>query len=202
MFVVGLTGGIGTGKSTVAAVFEEAGAVVIDADKIARDAVQKNQPAWRKIVKHFGRRVLLPNGEIDRKLLADIIFSDPRQKSLLDRIVHPFVKAETDRRLKKIEEEHPDSVVILDIPLLFEAGMNHHLAEIIVVYVPESIQMQRLRRRDRLSAAEAQARIRAQMPIEEKKSKATILIDNSTSPAVTRKMALKVFQDLQLRSRR
>jgi dephospho-CoA kinase len=202
VIVVGLTGGIGTGKSTVAAVFEEAGAVVIDADKIAKDAVQKNQPAWRKIVKHFGRRLLLPSGEIDRKLLADIIFNDPRQKSLLDRIVHPFVKAETDRQLKKIEEEHPDSVVILDIPLLFEAGMNHHLAEIIVVYVPEPIQVQRLRRRDRLSAAEAQARIRAQMPIEEKKSRATILIDNSTSPAVTRKMALKVFQDLQLRSRK
>ena len=201
MIVAGLTGGIGTGKSTVSAIFEEAGAIIVDADKIAREVVEKGRPAWQKIVKHFGRDILLPNGNIDRKRLADIIFADPQQKDRLNRIVHPFVIAETERRLKKIERDQPDSVVILDVPLLIEAGMSRDLAEIIVVYVPETIQQQRLMDRDRLRETEALARIRAQMPIEKKKSRGTILIDNSASPAVTRKIALKVFKSLRQRSR-
>lgn len=170
MIVAGLTGGIGTGKSTVAAIFEKAGATVIDADKIAKDVVQPGRPAWQKIVEQFGRNVLQPDGGIDRKRLADIIFNSPQQKNRLDRIVHPFVIAETERRLKEIERDHPESVVILDIPLLIEAGMDRDLAEIIVVYVPEAIQQKRLMRRDRLNATEALARIRAQMPIDEKKN--------------------------------
>lgn len=202
MIVAGLTGGIGTGKSTVAAIFEKAGATVIDADKIAKDVVQPGRPAWQKIVEQFGRNVLQPDGGIDRKRLADIIFNSPQQKNRLDRIVHPFVIAETERRLKEIERDHPESVVILDIPLLIEAGMDRDLAEIIVVYVPEAIQQKRLMRRDRLNATEALARIRAQMPIDEKKTRATILIDNSASPAETRKIALKVYEDLQGQSRR
>jgi dephospho-CoA kinase len=202
VIVAGLTGGIGTGKSTVAAIFEEAGAIIIDADKIAKEVVAPGRPAWQKIVTQFGRNVLLPDGGIDRKRLADIIFNAPQQKNRLDRIVHPLVIAETERRLKEIERDHPESVVILDIPLLIEAGMDRDLAEIIVVYVPEAIQLKRLMRRDRLNATEALARIGAQMPIDEKKTRASILIDNSASPAVTRKIALKVFKDLQRRSRR
>ena len=200
MIVAGLTGGIATGKSTVAAVFEEAGAVIIDADTIAREVVEKGRPAWHKIVEQFGRGVLLPSGDIDRLRLADIIFNDTQQKDCLNRIVHPFVKAETDRRLKEVERDRPDAVVILDTPLLIEAGMDRDLAEIIVVYVPEALQQKRLMNRDRLSAAEALARIRAQMPIERKKSMATILIDNSASPASTRKIALKVMDDLMRRA--
>ncbi len=201
MIVAGLTGGIGTGKSTVSAIFEEAGAVIIDADKIARDVVEKGRPAWQKIVKQFGREVLLPDENIDRKRLADIIFNDSQQKDRLNRIVHPYIIAETDRRLKEIERDQPDAVVILDVPLLIEAGMARDLAEIIVVCVPETVQQQRLMDRDRFSAAEALARIRSQMPIEKKKARATILIDNSASPAVTRKIALKVFESLRQRSR-
>ena len=201
MIVAGLTGGIGTGKSTVSAIFEEAGAVIIDADKIARGIVEKGRPAWQKIVKQFGREVLLPDENIDRKRLADIIFNDSQQKDRLNRIVHPYVIAETDRRLKEIERDQPDAVVILDVPLLIETGMARDLAEIIVVCVPETVQQQRLMDRDRLSAPEALARIRSQMPIEKKKARATILIDNSDSPAVTRKITLKVFESLRQRSR-
>lgn len=200
MIVAGLTGGIATGKSTVAAIFAEAGALIIDADKIAKEIVRKNRPAWREIVKHFGRDVLLPGGEINRKRLADIIFNDPQQKDRLNRIVHPFVFEETERKLKEIEKDSPDSVVILDIPLLIETGIDRDLAEIIVVYIPEAIQQQRLMNRDQLSASEALARIRSQMPIDEKKSRATVVIDNSASPADTRKKALKVFEELQRRS--
>ena len=200
MIVAGLTGGIGTGKSTVAAVFAEAGAVIIDADEIARDVVAKGRPAWSRIVAHFGRDVLLPDGDIDRKKLGAIIFNDTRQKAHLDRIVHPHVIAETEQQLKTIEMVQPQAVVILDVPLLIEAGMDRELDEVIVVYTPEAVQLERLMRRDRLTAAEGLSRIRSQMPIEEKKMRATVVIDNSTSPAVTRKRVLKVFADLQRRS--
>ncbi|MGA8240078.1 MAG: dephospho-CoA kinase [Desulfobacterales bacterium] len=200
MIVAGLTGGIGTGKSTVAAVFAEAGAVIIDADEIARDVVAKGRPAWCRIVAHFGRDVLLPDGGIDRKKLGAIIFNDARQKVHLDRIVHPHVIAETEQQLKEIERVQPQAVVILDVPLLIEAGMNRDLDEVIVVYAPEAVQLKRLMRRDRLTAAEGLSRIRSQMPIEEKKMRATVVIDNSASPAVTRKRVLEVFADLQRRS--
>jgi dephospho-CoA kinase len=200
MIVAGLTGGIGTGKSTVAAVFAEAGAVIIDADEIARDVVAKGRPAWCRIVAHFGRDVLLPDGDIDRKKLGAIIFNDPRQKVHLDRIVHPHVIAETEKQLKEIESVQPQAVVILDVPLLIEAGMDRDLDDVIVVYTPEAVQLKRLMHRDRLTAAEGLSRIRSQMPIEEKKRRATVVIDNSASPAVTRQRVLKVFADLQRRS--
>ncbi|MGB7918860.1 MAG: dephospho-CoA kinase [Desulfobacterales bacterium] len=202
MIVAGLTGGIGTGKSTVAAVFAEAGAVIIDADEIARDVVAKGRPAWCRIVAHFGRDVLLPDGGIDRKKLGAIIFNDARQKAHLDRMVHPHVIAETEQRLKDIARVQPQAVVILDVPLLIEAGMDRDLEEVIVVYTPEAVQLKRLMRRDRLTAAEGLSRIRSQMPIEEKKMRATVVIDNSASPAVTRKRVLEVFADLQQRARR
>ena len=200
MIVAGLTGGIGTGKSTVAAVFAEAGAVIIDADEIARDVVAKGRPAWCRIVAHFGRDVLLPDGDIDRKKLGTIIFNDTRQKARLDRIVHPHVIAETEQQLKEIERLQPQAVVILDVPLLIEAGMDRDLDEVIVVYAPEAVQLKRLMRRNRLTAAEGLSRIRSQMPIEEKKGRATVVIDNSASPAITRKRVLAVFADLQRRS--
>ena len=200
MIVAGLTGGIGTGKSTVAAVFAEAGAVIIDADEIARDVVAKGRPAWCRIVAHFGRSVLLPDGGIDRKKLGAIIFNDARQKAHLDRIVHPHVMAETEQQLIEIERVQPQAVVILDVPLLIEAGMDRGLDDVIVVYTPEAVQLKRLMRRDRLTAAEGLSRIRSQMPIEEKKMRATVVIDNSSSPAVTRKRVLTVFADLRRRA--
>ncbi|MDZ7582271.1 MAG: dephospho-CoA kinase [Deltaproteobacteria bacterium] len=202
MIVAGLTGGIGTGKSTVGAIFAEAGAAVIDADEIARNMVAKERPAWRRIVAHFGRDILLPNGDIDRKKLGTIIFNDARQRAHLDRIVHPCVMAEIKRRREEIEKTRPRAVVILDVPLLIEAGMDRGLDEVMVVYVPEAVQLERLMRRDGLSAAEGLSRIRSQMPIEEKKRRATVVIDNSAAPSVTRKRVLEVFADLRRRSYR
>ena len=104
MIVAGLTGGIATGKSTVSAIFEEAGAIVIDADKIARDVVGRGRPAWQKIVTHFGREILRPDGGIDRPRLAKIVFKDQKQRIKLNRMVHPYVAEETSRRLKHIEQ--------------------------------------------------------------------------------------------------
>jgi len=196
MIVAGLTGGIATGKSTVAAIFEEAGARLIDADRIARDAVRKGAPAYHDTVAHFGEAVLQGDGEIDRKRLAAVIFNDPAEQRSLERIVHPQVKQEITRRLDRIRRETPDALVIVDVPLLFESGMDRGLAAAIVVYVPEQIQLERLMARDALTQPEALARIRAQMPIEKKKSLATLVIDNSGSLERTRDQTLEVYRRL------
>lgn len=200
MIVAGLTGGIATGKSTVAAVFAAAGAVVIDADRIAHEAIAPGRPARDRIAARFGRDVLLSDGTIDRRKLGRIIFNDPQQKAQLEAIVHPEVKAEIGRRLAEIKRLQPRAVVILDVPLLIEAGMDRDLTELIVVYVPEELQRQRLMRRDRLTPAEALARIRSQMPIEKKKRHATVVIDNSASPDRTREQVLAIFANLKRRS--
>ncbi len=197
MVIAGLTGGIASGKSTVSAFLEDAGAVIVDADKIARKVVQKGQPAWQEIVRAFGQSILLPDGEINRIRLGDIIFNDPAQKQALNRIVHPEVISETATRLAEIENNQPCAVVILDVPLLIESGMDAGLSDIIVVYVPESVQIERLMERDALSQAQAFARIRSQMPIEEKKKRATIVIDNSGSLENTRRISLTVYQHLK-----
>ena len=191
--VAGLTGGIATGKSTVSAFLEHAGAVIVDADKIARQVVQKEQPAWRKIVEVFGASILLPDGEINRSRLGEIIFNDSDQKRILNRIVHPEVSLETSARLLEIENNQPDSLVILDVPLLIESGMNAGLSEIIVVYLPEPLQIERLMFRDHLLREQALARIHSQMPIDEKRKYATRLIDNSGTRENTRRQTMDIY---------
>jgi dephospho-CoA kinase len=197
VLVVGLTGGIATGKSTVSTILENAGAVIIDADRIAREVVKKGRPAHRAIVENFGKNVLLSDGEINRSVLGDIIFNDPRKKELLNSIVHPHVRKEQNLQLKHIEKTNSNTIVILDIPLLIESKMYKDLSEVVVVYAPEHIQIKRLIQRDGISEADALTRIRSQMPIEEKKDKATIVIDNSGTRENTRKQVLKIFQRLK-----
>ena len=197
MQVIGLTGGIATGKSTVSVILEKAGAVIIDADRIAREVVKRGLPAYREIAKNFGETVLLPDGEINRSVLGDIIFNDPRKKQLLNRIVHPHVRREMNRQLKDMENSTPDTIAVLDIPLLFEVEKHKNLSEVIVVYAPEHIQIKRLMKRDNISEADAVARVRSQMPIEEKKNRATIVIDNSGTMEDTCKQTLEIFETLK-----
>jgi dephospho-CoA kinase len=194
--VAGLTGGIATGKSTVAAIFEKAGARLIDADRIAREAVRKDSPAYREIVAHFGAEVLQANGELDRKRLAAVIFGDLGEQRALERIVHPRVKEEIDLGIERVRQQAPDALLIVDIPLLYEAGMQQGLDAVIVVYAPENLQIERLMARDGLTRPAAVARIRAQMPIESKRALATYLIDNSGSMESTRAETLEVYRQL------
>ncbi|MGD8992879.1 MAG: dephospho-CoA kinase [Desulfobacterales bacterium] len=197
MHVIGLTGGIATGKSTVSAIFTKAGAVIIDADHIARAVVKKGLPAYREIVHRFGSEILLPNGEINRTLLGDIIFNDHQKKQLLNSIVHPHVSEEVNRQVKQIQKSHPNAVIVLDIPLLIETGMHDDLSEIIVVYTPQDIQIQRLMQRDNISEADALARVQSQMSIERKKKQASIVIDNSGTIEHTRRQTLDIFKRLK-----
>lgn len=201
MIIAGLTGGIASGKSTVSRFLSEAGARIIDADKIAREIVSQGSPGYDAIVSFFGRTILLPDGEIDRKRLGEIIFNDPEKKARLDCIVHPRVFERTAEMICQISSQTPDAVVIMDIPLLMETGMGIHLAEVIVVYVPEVLQLERLMKRDGIDKQAAMARIRSQMPIEEKRKRATVVIDNSGTMSDSRRQALAVFNRLKQKSK-
>jgi dephospho-CoA kinase len=201
VIIAGLTGGIASGKSTVAGYLREAGAFIIDADGIAREVVAPGRPAWQEIRDEFGDRILKQDGTIDRAALGIIVFADARLRRRLESIIHPRVGAQIEARIRHIEQEAPDAVIILDIPLLFEAGMTQGLAQIIVVHVPEAVQLERLVARDGLSPQEARARMAAQMPLDEKAQKADIVIDNDGTPADTRRQALDAYERLAARSR-
>ena len=196
MIIAGLTGGIATGKSTVSKMFRNEGAVIIDADKIAHNVVKKGEPAWRQIRDYFGNEILLPDGEIHRAYLGDIVFNDVAQKKVLNEIVHPFVQEKMAEELKQAEKTRRDSIVILDVPLLVESGMHKGISDVILVYIPEKLQLERLIARDNISKADATARIKSQMPIDEKKNYASIVIDNSKSIDETRKRTIEVFRAL------
>ena len=193
MKVVGLTGGIATGKSTVSEMLAEVGARIIDADRLARDVVQPGLPAWQAVVDHFGPSILQADGQIDRQRLGTVIFHDPGQKAALDRIVHPAVFEAMARHLAAIEKQAPHSVVILDVPLLYESAMDRDLTEVIVVYAPESLQLQRLMMRNGLTREEAAARVGAQMSIEEKRRRASVVIDNSGDLEATRTQVQRLW---------
>ncbi len=199
MLIAGLTGGIATGKTTVSKMLEKAGAKIIDADLIARQVVQKKTPAFDEIRACFGDHVIGKDGEINREVLGDIIFNDKEKKAKLNAIVHPHVISRSARQIEAFGKTTPDAVVIMDVPLLIEAGMNKGLDVVIVVYVPESVQLARLIQRDRISEKDAMARIRSQMPIEQKKARATHIIDNSGSVAQTRRRTMALYDTLKSR---
>lgn len=194
---MGLTGGIATGKSTVAAMLSDLGARIIDADKVAHAVYREGKPAWHAILKHFGRDILLPDNQIDRRKLGQIVFQHPDQKVRLNAIVHPHVKTQIRKRIEALSREDPKAVIVLDVPLLIESAMDEGLSEIIVVYAPESIQMQRLMLRDGIEQTDALSRIRAQMSIEEKKQRATIVIDNSGHPKDTKRQTILAFEKIK-----
>ncbi|HWO55724.1 dephospho-CoA kinase [Paenibacillus sp. FSL M7-1455] len=176
---IGLTGGIATGKSTVSALLVNKGALLVDADAIAREVMLPGHPVLAAVAEHFGQAVILEDGTLDRKKLGDIVFRDPTQRKALNDITHPAIRKEIRGRMDDLQREHPDKLVVVDIPLLYESGLEHMFERVMVVYAPEHVQLERLMRRNQLTAEEAAARIRSQMDIEEKKRKADIVIDNS-----------------------
>lgn len=176
---IGLTGGIATGKSTVSQMLVRRGAALIDADVIAREIMEPGHPVLAEVAQRFGQQVLLPDGRLDRKKLGAIVFSDSNERKALDAITHPAIRREMMRRMTELEAADPRRLVVADIPLLFESGLEVLYDEIMVVYVPRNVQLKRLMERDNLFREEAEARLRAQMDIELKREKADILIDNS-----------------------
>lgn len=184
MRVIGITGGIGSGKSTVARMFRELGAEVVDADQLAREVVDRHQPALQDIVAAFGRGVLLEDGSLDRARLASIVFQDEVARATLNAITHPRIRerlrAEVDAR-----RDRP-GLLVLDIPLLFESDPLKEVEAVVVVWVDRLTQLRRLVERDRFTHEEAGRRIAAQMPLAEKRRLADHVIDNSRSLEETR----------------
>ncbi len=191
MRVLGLTGGIGSGKSMVAQIFARLGAVVIDADQLAREIVEPGQPALQEIATAFGRDVLLSDGRLDRSKLAGIIFADPAKRATLDAITHPRIRARMDEEIKA--RRSGPGVLIVDIPLLYENARTHSVERVIVVWVDPQTQLRRIRQRDGLAAEAAGQRIAAQMPLDAKRARADHVIDNSGSRKDTRRQVEAIY---------
>ncbi|AEH54016.1 MULTISPECIES: dephospho-CoA kinase [Heyndrickxia] len=195
--IIGLTGGIASGKSTVSKMLKAKGFTIVDADIAARKVVEPGEPAYEQIIEAFGEGILLEDLTIDRKKLGALIFADEALRMKLNSIVHPAVRAwmtrEKDRAI-----ENGEKTVFLDIPLLFESRLTYMVERTILVYVDEETQLKRLMARNGLSEKEAQMRIRAQMPLSEKKALADAVIDNNGSPEETKQQLEKIVSDWQL----
>jgi dephospho-CoA kinase len=192
MHVLGLTGGIGSGKSMVAQMFAELGAVVIDADQLAREVVEPGQPALQEIASTFGPDVLLPDGRVNRPKLASIIFSDPAERAKLDAITHPRIRERMEAQIKA--RRSGPGVLIVDIPLLYENERTNMVETVIVVWVDAQTQLQRTRQRDGLSAEAARQRITAQMPLDAKRARADHVIDNRGSRDETQRQVEAIYR--------
>lgn len=176
---IGLTGGIATGKSTVSRMLAQRGAVIIDADVIARQIMEPGHPVLAAVVERFGRAILHEDGTLNRKKLGELVFSQPEERKALEGLTHPAIRAEMKRRISEAEAVDPGKLVVADIPLLYESGLESLYEEIMVVYAPREVQKARLMSRDGLTEGQAEQRLNAQMDIELKKERAHILIDNS-----------------------
>ena len=194
--LVGLTGGIATGKSTVSAMLAHLGCRVIDADQLAREVVAPGQPAHAAIVAEFGPEVLQPDGYLDRKRLGAIVFNDPERRKRLEAITHPAVRQRQQRILSMLEEEEHGGLVIWDVPLLYETKGDAHVDRVVVVITDEETELARLIGRDGAGEADARARIKSQMPVAEKARRAHYVIDNSGSRADTERQVRQVHRAL------
>jgi dephospho-CoA kinase len=191
---IGLTGGIACGKSTVASMLVNLGAILIDADQLAREVVMPGRPALQQIVERFGPELMLPDGTLHRKALGAIIFNEPAARKDLEAITHPLIRQAMWDQMNQAEEACPDTLVVVDVPLLYESKLQGYYQKVMVVYVPVTVQLQRLIERDGLSIEDAELRLQAQMPIEQKKLLADVVIDNSGSLADTEKQIKRFWQ--------
>ena len=189
-YILGLTGGIASGKSTVSAYLAQNGALIIDADLIARQVVAKKSSGLKQIVAKFGGEILTASGELDRKKLGKLVFSNKELLKALTDITGPLIRAEILREIEAAKKAQV-KLVVLDIPLLFETGYQTLCDKVMVVTIPSEVQLERVMKRDNLSAAEARKRIANQLPASKRNELADVLIDNSKSVAETYQQVLK-----------
>ena len=192
--VIGLTGGVGTGKSTVAAMLRELGATVLDADEASRAVVEPGTPGFEQIVEAFGRGIVR-DGRLDRQALADLIFADAKARERLNAITHPLVR-EWMAEGQQAAIERGDRWIVQDIPLLYENGLDALFPEVILVWAPPELQVRRLVEGRGLAVSDARARIAAQLPIGEKRARARHVIDNSGSLEETRRQVEATWREL------
>ena len=198
MIVVGLTGGVATGKSTVAKMFKQCGAVVIDADELAREVVKPDKPAWRQVVKMFGKTVLNPDRTLNRRELGAVVFGNRTKLRQLEHIIHPRVAREQARLTKQAAQKNPHAVVIYDVPLLFEVGIDKRVDKIIVITADLETQIARLKKRNGLSRTEALRRIRSQMPLAKKIQRTDHVLHGTLSRTSLRRQVSRLLKSLRL----
>ena len=206
MLIVGLTGGISSGKSTVLKIFKNFGCKTVDADEIAHQLTRPGTKVLKEIVRKFGREVLNKDGTLNRKRLAEAIFRDRQKRKSLNAIMHPKIIAEMKRKIREFQKRARRSklkatgrkrdILLVDIPLLFEAKLEYLVDKIILVYVPQKIQIERLQRDDKLTFKEARARISAQIPLHKKKKYANYVINGDLDYTSLRKQVGLVYKDL------
>lgn len=196
MLRVGLTGNIGSGKSTTASILAELGAVVIDADRIVHELLAPGSAAYESVVQSFGPEILGADRTINRRILGRIVFESPQKRAVLNGCLHPAVLAEIGRRIEDLEKNDRRGIVVVDAALMVETGFHRYFDRLIVVTCDPEIQLARVVLRDGLSVEDVRARMDAQMPAEEKAKVADYRIDNSGSPDDTRRQAVAVYRDL------
>lgn len=198
MKVIGLTGGIATGVSTVAQMFRELGAIIIEADKIARDVVEPGTQTYRRIVETFGREVLSADGTIDRKRLGQIVFADDAARRRLNRITHSAIRRRIEEEVERLRGSNPDAIVLIDVPLLLDTTGpdTFDMDGVIVVTAGKDAQIERLVRRDTLPEEDAQRRVAAQRPVEEKAMEADWIVRNTGSLEETRRHVVSLWRQL------
>ena len=197
MLRIGLTGSIGVGKTFVAGVFAELGCHVLDADDLAREVVAPGSEVLKRVVEKFGVEILQNDGTLDRAKLGAIVFADSEKRRLLNSLLHPYIIAQQDQRLREWEAEDPNGIGIVDAALMIESGGSKRFNKLIVVHCRPEIQLSRLMARNNLSREEAEQRINSQMSQEEKKAFADYLIDTSEGFEATRKRTEEVYKELR-----
>jgi dephospho-CoA kinase len=195
IMILGLTGSIASGKSSVADCFVECGAILVSADLLAREVVNSGSPTLSKLVDSFGPDILTPGGSLNREVLAKKVFADPVARRQLESITHPAIAHLAESRLAELKSS-PHDLIVYEVPLLFEAGAESRVDQVLVVVIDPAIQIARLLRRDNLSDAEARQRIAAQWPQADKVQKADFVIDNSGSLQQTRVMVAALYHYL------
>jgi len=197
MILVGLTGGLATGKSTVARIFQDCGALLIDADLLARLFVEPDTPAWRQIVQAFGKQILRPDRTLDRAALANIVFRNRARLRQLGAIIHPRVARQQARLTRELAQKHPHAVILYDAPVLIEAGAHQRMNRVIVVTADRQTQIARLRHRNHLTRAEALRRIRTQMPLARKVKLADFVVNGTLPPEQLRREVARIYAELR-----
>jgi dephospho-CoA kinase len=192
VIIVGLTGNIGVGKSTVASFFKELGAYVIDWDELAREVVRPRSKAWKEITEYFGKGILKDDLTIDRQRLAEVVFSNQGELAKLNQIVHPQVFEMDDRATDEIRNRNPDALIIKDIPLLFEVTPPIFVDKVVVVSASEQTQLRRLEEKG-ITRRDAQRRIKSQLPLEDKIKSADFVIDNDGSLEETKRQVERIY---------
>lgn len=195
--LLAVTGGIASGKSTVAYMFSKLGVPAIDFDQLSRIVVEPDKPAWREIVDYFGTDITLPDRHINRKKLSQIVFQNKEKRKKLESFIHPWIFAEFIKKLRELTLQAENKIIQVVVPLLFEANLQGFFHKILLVYIPPEMQVERLMKRDQITRDLAIKMLAAQWPIDQKRKFADFLIDNSGTMAETEKQVQEIWETLQ-----